>query len=267
MTQSEPQPIAFVTPNASHIPTIVDRQTFEATVDTLRGREKALTRESDAIAAARRRLPMVEVDALTPVVGPNGTVPLIDVFEGRQQLMVAYMMWHDGQAAAQQCAGCTMVISHVHELGYLHTRDVTVAVLCQGPFDVSNRYREFMGWTMPWYSVPSTSVEPLIAGRHFGMWACYLRENDRVFETYWTTDRGCELMGSSFAMLDLTVYGRQEVWQDVPAGWPQRFFNTMIPETTPSAMAKHDQPFSQRPIAQWSRLAEGHNDDLQSSDR
>jgi hypothetical protein len=73
-----------------------------------------------------------------------------------------------------------------------------------------------MEWEMPWYSVPSTSVDALIAGRHFGMRVCYLRDDDRVFETYWTTGRGCELMGSSYAMLDMTVYGRQEAWEDSP---------------------------------------------------
>jgi predicted dithiol-disulfide oxidoreductase (DUF899 family) len=143
-----------------------------------------------------------------------GEVPLIDVFEGRSQLFARYMMWYDGASAARQCEGCTMNIGHVMELGYLHSRDVTFAVLCQGPFDESNRYREFMQWEMPWYSVPSTSAGALIADRHFGMQVCYLRDDDRVFETYWTTGRGCELMGSSYAMLDRTVYGRQEAWED-----------------------------------------------------
>ncbi|MBM7844352.1 DUF899 domain-containing protein [Herpetosiphon giganteus] len=257
MTKGIPQSIAFVSNEASTTPTIVDRQHFQANIDTLRVREKALTREADAIAAARRQLPMVEVDALTPLVGLKGMVPLIEAFEGRQQLMVAYMMWHEGKSAAEQCQGCTMVINHIPELGYLHSRDVTLAVFCQGPFDPSNRYREFMGWTMPWYSVPSSSVEPLIAGRHFGMWACYLRQGERVFETYWTTDRGCEQMGSSFAMLDLTVYGRQEVWQTAPNGWPQQFFNTMC--------LPNEHPLVERPIAQWSRIAQGHADDLYAS--
>jgi predicted dithiol-disulfide oxidoreductase (DUF899 family) len=131
-------------------------------------REKAHTREGDAIAAARWRLPMVEVDAATPVVGIAGEVPLIDVFEGRRQLFAAYMMWYDGASAAQQCEGCTKDIGQVLELSYLHSRDVTFAVLCQGPFDQSNWYREFMGWEMPWYSVPATSVDALIADRISG---------------------------------------------------------------------------------------------------
>jgi predicted dithiol-disulfide oxidoreductase (DUF899 family) len=170
-------------------PPIVDRETWQEQMDALRLREKAHTREADAIAAARRRLPMVEVDASAPVVGAHGEVPLIDVFEGRSQLVAYYMMWYDGASAARQCEGCTMNVGQVLELDYLHARDVTFAVLCQGPFDESNRYRAFMEWGMPRYSVPSTSVDALIAGRHFGMRVCYLRDDDRVFETYWTTAR------------------------------------------------------------------------------
>ena len=110
--------------------------------------------------------------------------------------------------------------------------------------------------------MPATSVDALIADRHFGMRVCYLREGDRVFETYWTTARGCELMGSSYAMLDMTVYGRQEAWEASPEGWPQRFFNTT------SAQMRTDEdgdPVNRpagRPISQWSRLAAGRSDDL-----
>ncbi len=248
--------------NAPRLPTAVDRATFQSNLDTLRVREKAHTREGDAIAAARRRLPMVEVDATTPVVGPHGAVPLIDVFEGRSQLFAAYMMWYDGASAAHQCEGCTMNIGQVLELGYLHARDVTFAVLCQGPFDESNRYREFMAWEMPWYAVPAPSADALIAGRHFGMWVCYLRDNDRVFETYWTTARGCERMGSSYAMLDMTVYGRQEAWEDSPEGWPQRFFNTTSAQMRTDDDGRAVNRPAGRPIAQWSRLAAGRSDDL-----
>ena len=243
--------------NAPSLPATVDRETWQEQIAALRVREKAHTREGDAIAAARRRLPMVEVDAATPVVGVAGAVPLIDTFEGRLQLFASYHMWHTGRPAADQCEGCTFNTGHVLELSYLHSRDVTFAVFCEGPFDESNRYREFMGWEMPWYSVPATSVDALIAGRHFGMKVCYLRDGDRVFETYWTTGRGCEIMGNSYGMLDMTVYGRQEPWEDSPEGWPQPFGS--------------GQPMSQqfrldgRPISQWSRLAAGRSDDLGSA--
>jgi predicted dithiol-disulfide oxidoreductase (DUF899 family) len=243
-------------------PPIIDRDTWEAQVQALRVREKALTHEADAIAAARRQLPMVEIDASTPVIGAQGEVPLIDVFEGRSQLFASYTMWYDGASAAHQCEGCTMNNGHVLELGYLHSRDVTFAVLCQGPFDESNRYREFMGWDMPWYSVPSASADALIAGRHFGMKVCYLRDDDRVFETYWTTARGSELMGSSYAMLDMTVYGRQEAWEDSPEGWPQRFFNTTSAQMRTDDDGRAVNRPGGRPISQWSRLAAGRSDDI-----
>ncbi len=253
--------------HSASLPTAVDRATWQAELDTLLLREKAHTREGDAIAAARRRLPMVEVDAATPVIGAYGEVPLIDIFEGRRQLFAAYMMWYDGANAAQQCEGCTKDISQVLELGYLHSRDVTFAVLCEGPFDASNRYRAFMGWEMPWYSVPARSVDALIAGRHFGMRVCYLRDGDRVFETYWTTGRGNEVMGSSYAMLDMTVYGRQEAWEDSPEGWPQPFFNTTSAQMRTDEEGHAVNRPDGRPIPQWSRLAAGRSDDLNTGER
>ena len=245
-------------------PPIVNRDTWQEQVDALRVREKAHTREGDAIAAARRRLPMVEVDSLTPVVGANGEVPLIDTFEGRSQLFASFHMWHTGLPAAEQCEGCTFFSGHVLELSYLHSRDVTFAVFCQGPYPESARYRDFMAWEMPWYSVPEKSTDRLLAGRHFGMKACYLRQGDRVFETYWTTGRGAEAMAGSYGMLDMTLYGRQEPWEDSPEGWPQPFATdgAQFRETRGHAQQG---PNTSRPASQWSRLTAGRSDDLGSA--
>src|SRR3954453_6487961 len=132
-------------------PNIVDRSVFEAELDALRLREKAHTREGDAIAAARRRLPMVEVDGATPLVGQAGSVTLLDAFEGRRQLVAYYFMWFAGKPAAEQCEGCTLYTSQVRELSLIHSRDATFAVLCQGRYEESLRYRDFMGWQRPWY--------------------------------------------------------------------------------------------------------------------
>ena len=134
-------------------PPVVERATWQAEIDALRMREKAYTHEGDAIAAARRRLPMVEVDGAATLVGPDGPVALLDVFEGRQQLIAYFHMWYPGKPAAEQCEGCTLYNGHVRELAYLHSRDVTYATFCQGPYEESVRYRDFMGWEMPWYSV------------------------------------------------------------------------------------------------------------------
>ena len=114
-------------------PKIVDRSTFDAELEALRAREKAHTREGDAIAAARRRLPMVEVDGATPLIGERGPVTLLEAFEGRPMLIAYYFMWHTGHPAPEQCEGCTWVTSQVRELSYIHSRDVTYATFCQGP--------------------------------------------------------------------------------------------------------------------------------------
>ena len=231
-------------------PEIVDRATWQADIDQLVAREKAHTREGDMIAAARRRLPMVEVDAQIPLVGADGPLPLVDVFEGRRQLIVYLHMWHDGKPAAGQCEGCTFFTGHARELSYLHSRDVTYATFCEGPFEESVRYRDFMGWDMPWYSARD-SLDAILAGRGFGGYLCYLRDGDRVFETYWTTSRGVEAGATSYHLLDLTVYGRQELWEDSPEGWPQLY-----------AMAGEQFRTGERPTAQWSRLEAGRSDDL-----
>jgi hypothetical protein len=136
-------------------------------------------------------------------------------------------MWHAGRPAAEQCEGCTFYNGQIGELSSLHSRDVTYATFCQGPYQESARYRDFMGWDMPWYSADA-SVDTLLAGRQIGLFhlVCYLRDGDRVFETYRTTRRGAEAMDYSYALMDLTVYGRQEPWEDSPPGWPQQCSNT-----------------------------------------
>jgi predicted dithiol-disulfide oxidoreductase (DUF899 family) len=237
-------------------PAVVDRATFQAELDGLRVREKDNMRKRDAISAARRRLPMVEVDATTKLIGPSGPVSLLDVFEGRRQLIAYYFMWYRGKPAAEQCEGCTLYTTQIGDLSYLHERDVTYVTLCQGPYEESVRYRDFMGWTMPWYSAPHESLETLLTGRRVGMFhlVCYLREHERAFETYWTNGRGVEAMGNTYTMLDLTPYGRQEAWEDSPAGWPKRWGRDTA-EPNPYRT-------SGRPIAQWPRLEAGRSDDL-----
>jgi predicted dithiol-disulfide oxidoreductase (DUF899 family) len=237
------------------LPPVVDRASWQTQLDQLLLREKAHTREGDAIAAARRRLPMVEVDPTVTVTGANGPVGLLDVFEGRRQLYAYFHMWHSGAPAAQQCEGCTFFNGQVRELSYLHSRDVTYATFCQGPYEESVRYRDFMGWDVPWYSAQD-SAETLLAGRWFGMQVCYLRQGRQVFETYWTSGRGAEAMAPSYALMDMTAYGRQETWEDSPAGWPQRFTND------------GDQfRLDGRPTSQWSRLTQSHGDDAAAADQ
>src|SRR5512133_3490647 len=144
--------------NNEAFPTAGDRTAWQAEIDALRVREKAHTHEGDAIAAARRRLPMVEVDASLPLTGEHGPVTLLDTFEA-------------------QCEGCTFFNGQVRELADLHARDATYATFCQGPYEESVRYRDFMGWNMPWYSAQE-SAEALLAGRRVNRFylVCYLRD-------------------------------------------------------------------------------------------
>ena len=116
------------TTDAPEMPPVVDRATFQAQLDRLRAREKAHTHESDAIAAARRRLPMVEMEPSTPLIGPQGPVTLPETFEGRRHLIAYYFMWHSGHPAAGQCEGCTWVTTQVADLSYLHSRDMVPAI-------------------------------------------------------------------------------------------------------------------------------------------
>jgi predicted dithiol-disulfide oxidoreductase (DUF899 family) len=193
---------------------------------------------------------MVEVDPSTKLIGTNGPVTLLDTFEGRQQLIAYFFMWHKDHPAPGQCQGCTWVTAHMGELSYFHARDVTFAVFAQGPYEESVRYRDFMGWQMPWYSA-SESLETLLADRRIGRMhlVCYLRSGSKVFETYWTTSRGVEVMDNSYHLLDLTVYGRQETHEDSPSGWPQPY-------------APGELTIDGRPLSQWSRIETIERDDL-----
>ena len=210
-----------MTPPAT--PPIVDRETWQREREKLLIREKAHTREGDAIAAARRRLPMTEVDGTTTVVGESGPTPLLDVFDGRDELVVYKHMWHLGKPIEEQCEGCTLSMWGFQDASYLHARGVSFAVFCEGPWEDIQPFREFMGYRVPWYSVYGVD-DPAIAGGLVdtrGLISCYLRVGDRVFLTMETIHRGVEAIIPSLKLLDMTAYGRKEVWEDSPEGWPQ----------------------------------------------
>jgi len=187
-------------------------------------------------------------------------------------------MWWPGRAASEQCEGCTWVMSHVGELAYLHSRDITFAVLCQGrntahgpgdaqtSYDESLRYRTFMGWDMPWYSA-QPSLDTLLVEREHGLFhlVCYLRDGNQVFETYWTRRRGAEVLDYSYALMDLTVFGRQEDWEDSPVGWPRRGHATRTLGGAPEWRPMWEWPGG-RPTSQWPRLEAGYSEDLGVAD-
>lgn len=219
-------------------PEIVDRDAWRDARGGLLDREKAHTREGDAIAAARRRLPMTEVPNVE-VTGEQGKTSLLELFDGRPQLILYKHMWHDGQPFEGQCEGCTATIWDVHDPSYLNVRGISFAVLSKGPWAELAPFRAFMGYTHPWFSNREVA-DPLLGPETEGAYVALLRREDRIFATNWITDRGVEAMMSSMALADMTAYGRQEAWEDSPEGWPQ--------ERTFSAWTRDG-----RPTAQWSR--------------
>ena len=199
-------------------PPVVDLEVWHAARDELLVREKAHTHEGDAIAAARRRLPMVEIDGAVEIIGRDGRVPFHDLFQGRDELLVYKHMWHDGAPHQGQCEGCTVSAWHLRDTAYLEARGVSFAILTEGPWDEVAPYLEFMGYTQPWYSVRDVEAPLLTEEGHI---ISFLRDGDRTFLTYATTGRGNEPASGSFALLDMTPYGRGEAWENNPAGWPE----------------------------------------------
>jgi predicted dithiol-disulfide oxidoreductase (DUF899 family) len=199
-------------------PPVVDLATWQAVRDELLVREKAHTREGDAIAAARRRLPMVELDGSVEVTGAGGRVPFLDLFQGRDELVVYQHMWYDGAPPQGQCEGCTTTAWSIKDAVYLNARGVSFAILTVGPWEEVAAYVEFMGYTQPWYSVRDV---PAPIGDDMGRLTCFLRDGERVFLTYSMTGRGNEAANPSLNLLDMTPYGRREGWEDSPEGWPE----------------------------------------------
>jgi predicted dithiol-disulfide oxidoreductase (DUF899 family) len=202
------------------LPPIVDQETWEAALADLRVREKAATRELDAIAAQRRRLPMVELPDYV-LEGADGPVRLVDIFEGRRQLIVYNHMWFAGEE--WQCGGCTGFTSQFTRLEFLDNWDARFVIVTQGPIDEALAYKAKVGNKMTWYSTASSPFgddmgAPLGGGFQVNV---FLRDGDTVYRTWNTQGRGTEQLSHSFALIDLLPYGRQEDWQDSPEGWPQ----------------------------------------------
>ncbi|WP_024875113.1 DUF899 domain-containing protein [Saccharomonospora piscinae] len=199
-------------------PPVVTAQEWQAALDALTVKEKAQTRAQDALAAERRRMPMVEVDKRYTFTGPDGPVSLLDLFEGRRQLITYCFMWH---GADDVCSGCSMFADSIAHLAPLHARDTSLAMVSRGPIGELMALRQRMGWTVPWFSSLNNDFnDDMGAGDGFAL-NVFLRDGSTVYRTYFTTARGVERLGSAFTFLDLTPFGRQETWEDSPEGWPQ----------------------------------------------
>jgi predicted dithiol-disulfide oxidoreductase (DUF899 family) len=214
-----------------NLPEVVPETEWQAAREALLAEEKGATRARDALAAKRRRLPMVAIDKDYVLDGPDGRASLLDLFEGRRQLLVYHFMFGPNQDAG--CDGCSMFVDQIGHLAHLHVRDTSFALVSRAPMTKIAAYRKRMGWTIPWYSSfesdfnvdfgvsPGTPKSDVYQdGETFGL-SVFLRDGDSVFRTYFTTARGVEALGSVWPFLDLTPLGRQEIWEDSPAGYPQ----------------------------------------------
>lgn len=206
-------------------PPIVSVEEWQAARDELLAKEKEYTRALDALAAERRRQPMVLFDKEYAFDTAEGQkVGLADLFEGRRQLIVYHFMMEPG--SDHRCPGCSGFVDNIGNLAHLHARDTTFALVSPAPQSQLQPYRERMGWTVPWYTAaydtPNVDfTADCGVGSGFGL-SVFLRANgDNVYRTYFTTARGVDRLRVDFNLLDLTPYGRQETWEDSPDGWPQ----------------------------------------------
>ena len=197
------------------LPPVVTPQEWAAAAAELRAAEKEHMRAGDEIAARRRRMPMVEFGSYT-FEGAAGPASLLDLFEGRRQLVVYQFM-----RGPAWCEGCCMFTDQISELAHLHARDTTMANVSLSRYEDLAALRERMGWQVPFYSSAGNDfAADCGTADGFGL-SVFLRDGDRVFRTYFTGNRGGEAIGTVWSILDRTPLGRQETWEDTPAGRPQ----------------------------------------------
>jgi predicted dithiol-disulfide oxidoreductase (DUF899 family) len=213
------------------LPPVVSQEEWEAARQQLLADEKDATRARDALAAARRRLPRVRIDKDYVFEGPDGKARLLDLFDGRRQLIVYHFMFGPNQELG--CDGCSMVADQICHLAHLHARDTSFALVSRAPLAKIEPYRQRMAWSIPWFSSFGSDFnvdfgvspeEPRVGeyqdGESFGL-SVFFRDGDEIFRTYFTNRRGVEALGSVWTFLDLTPLGRQEAWEDSPEGYPQ----------------------------------------------
>lgn len=239
-------------------PEVVTREAWLAARKALLAKEKALTRARDELNALRRRLPMVRVEQAYRFAGPDGQASLADLFAGRRQLIVYHFMFDPddppaGQSGApwqEGCAGCSFLVDHIGQLAHLHARDTSLVLVSRAPLAKILPFKERMGWTVPWYSsfgsdfnydfhaTLDAAVAPVMhnyrdqaelerrnepwftRGEQHGL-SVFLRHGAEVFHSYSAYARGVDQLNGTYLYLDLTPFGRQESWEDSPAGWPQ----------------------------------------------
>lgn len=210
-----------------YLPPVVSASEWQVAHEALLAKEKELTRALDALAAERRRQPMVKIGSDYRFTGPAGSanpeqVRLVDLFEGRRQLLIYHFMLGPADEA---CSGCSAVVDNIGDLTHLHQRDTNMVLVSLAPLPEIEAYQRRMGWAVPWYSSYGSSFNRDFGrttddGEMFGL-SAFLRDGDDVYRTYFTTSRGVDRLRLDFNLLDLTAFGRQETWEDSPAGVPQ----------------------------------------------
>ncbi|MEY2457145.1 MAG: hypothetical protein QOK06_2239 [Acidimicrobiaceae bacterium] len=227
------------------LPKVTSRQEWLAARKELLREEKAMTRARDALNTKRRELPMVKIDKSYEFEGPAGKASLLDLFDGRRQLVIQHFMWLWDEDTG--CPSCTAASDEISAglLEHLHARDTSLVVVSRGPIDKVERYKARRGWTFPFFSsygsdfnydfnvTIDSSVTPVMwnfrtmpeleeAGMGWlgeGSWeqpgySMFLRDGDEIFHSYSVYARGTEMLGGSYYFLDLTALGRQEDWEE-----------------------------------------------------
>lgn len=212
-----------MTATTTKLPPIVSAEEWQAANNAMLAREKAATRARDALNAERRRMPMVKIEKDYTFKGPDGPVRFVDLFEGHRQLIIYHFMfgpdWDEG------CSGCSMFVDNLGNLAHLNVRDTGFALVSRAPLEKLEAFKQRMGWELPWYSSAGSDFNADFGvstddGEMFGL-SVFIRNGEDVYRTFFTSGRGVEYLGTNWALLDLTPYGRQENWEDSPEGWPQ----------------------------------------------
>lgn len=205
------------------LPPVVSKDEWERARAELLAEEKEHMRRGDALAAKRRRLPMVPVERQYAFQGPSGEVSLIDLFQGRSQLIVYRFMFHPDWD--EGCDGCSWFVDGLADLRHLAARDVSLVLVSRAPLPKLEAYKRRMGWDVPWFSSYNTTFnwdfQATVGDSEHHRLSVFLRDADKAFLTYQTGERGVEALGTTFSLLYLVPYGRQEDREDSPPGWPQ----------------------------------------------
>ena len=232
-------------------PPIVSMQEWEAARQQLLVKEKALTRARDALAAERRRMPWLAVEREYEFDGPLGRVSLLDLFDGRRQLIVYRAFFEPGVFGWPEhaCRGCSFLADQVAHVAHLNARDTTLAFASRAPQTDIERVKARMDWKMPWYTITDSFDIDFGVDEWHGTNAFIRDDGNNVFRTYFINSRGDEQMGSTWNYLDITALGRQEEWEDSPEGYPQ---------TKPYEWWNwHDEYNDAKPSGQWVEKVQG----------